>query len=413
MPDNLTLLREKVYQQRLHVGKLRREAFDQSDPQAAVFIDLTAAEISLAQMEAQLAAAEPPDPQRGLVAQLNTVSGGAGTLLGAETTGLLAQVHLRMEQVPTAIYHLLDPSTDPLLTCTVTNYSSNIRRLRVTSFIEGYSAKAIHTAEIDPDSSKPYDFKQSPTLFPDSLHSLNELTRATLNVMVEDLDNGKVELHTTYPIWLLARTTAPLSVRDLKTGAWKDLTPYLGAFVTPNVPSLMGFLRVAASLAPQKRLVGYQGDKNVVEPQAKALFDALKSAEITYVNSIISFSLDQGLSTQRVRLPRESIDQKEANCIDGTVLFASLLEGISLNPALVIVPGHAFVAWSTWADATGVWQFLETTMVGTDTFEEARTMGDANAARYKALAEVTNNPAAFTLWPLRTLRTERKITPME
>ena len=46
-------------------------------------------------------------------------------------------------------------------------------------------------------------------------------------------------------------------------------------------------------------------------------------------------------------LPRESLADKEANCINGTVLFASLLEGISMSPAIVLVPGHAFLAWET------------------------------------------------------------------
>ena len=34
---------------------------------------------------------------------------------------------------------------------------------------------------------------------------------------LEDLDSGKIELHRTEPVWLLARTTVPLSVRDPST----------------------------------------------------------------------------------------------------------------------------------------------------------------------------------------------------
>ncbi len=72
-------------------------------------------------------------------------------------------------------------------------------------------------------------------------------------------------------------------------------------------------------------------------------------------------------------LPRESLEDKQANCIDGAVLFATLLEAASLNPALVIVPGHAFVAWETWS-GSNVWNYLETTMIGTHSFQEAHSI---------------------------------------
>ena len=422
--STLDELRKQEYQLRQRAERLRREVFQQADPAGGevLFDELQAAEQALGEVQKALAEAQADDPQSGLLAKLGRV--GKAQVLGADTTGLTAQVHLRMAQVPTSIYHLLDRDVDPLVSCEVENHApeatfgsqrlpgKDTRRLQVSSFIEGYSARAIETFEIKP--GKVHKFDQLPTLFPEPLLNLNELTRASLNVLVEDLDSNKVEIHVTHPIWLLARTTAPLAVRDPKTGELRDLSAYLGAFVTPNAPALMSFLRAAAELHPQKRLVGYQGDKLQVEPQVKALFEALKTqAEITYVNSVIDFTPDQGAYNQRVRLPRESLTNRQANCVDGTVLFASLLEAISLNPALVIVPGHAFVAWETWSDEPDEWDFLETTMIGSHSFEEARTSGEATAARYKKLQKMTKNPLIFRLLPLRQLRTERGITPME
>ena len=71
-----------------------------------------------------------------------------GTLLGAETTGLEATTALGLQPVPTGIYHLLDPATDPLLTVTVKNESHEPRRVCVTAYLEGLSAKAIKTFEM-------------------------------------------------------------------------------------------------------------------------------------------------------------------------------------------------------------------------------------------------------------------------
>jgi len=168
----------------------------------------------------------------------------------------------------------------------------------------------------------------------------------------------------------------------------------------------MKFLRLAAKHHTSGQLAGYQGSRSEIPLQVKALFDALKSeGEITYVNSLIDFNPQQGSASQRVRLPRESLADKQANCIDGTVLFASLLEGISLSPAIVLVPGHAFVAWDTWRDSNE-WKYLETTMMGTNTFEEACTSAEKTAAFYKRREKLT-------LWPLSELRTKYGITPME
>ncbi len=409
--NDLSELREQEYSQRLKVNRLRREVYEQPDPSSSqdLLDALQGAEKALSDIEQKRAQVQARDPKdNGRILDTNKETG----LLGAKSTGLEAQVNLRMAQVPTSICHLLSPDQHPLITCWVRNARDDrgIRRVRVTSFIEGYSAHAVDTVELDPFTEHTFD--QLPTLFPDSVKNMTELTRATLNVMLEDMD-GKVELHKTEPIWLLARTTAPLVVMDPKTGQWQDLTPYLGAFVTPNAPSLMKFLREAARLHPDGRLVGYQGNQDMVEPQVKAIFDALKTqANITYVNSVIDFSPEEGSANQRVRLPRESLEDQEANCIDGTVLFASLLEGISLSPAIVIVPGHAFVAWETW-DESKEWSYLETTMIHTHSFEDACKSAQSTAERYKKAAESTKNPLAFRLWPLRELRAVHRITPME
>jgi hypothetical protein len=312
-----------------------------------------------------------------------------------------------MAQIPTSYYHLLEVDADPLISCKVTATAGgekDIRRIRVSSFIEGYSAAAVNTFEVKKRSSHTFD--QLPVLFSEQVKGLTELTRASLNILVEDLDSGKVEIHETYPVWLLARTTAPLAVRDPQTGQWRDMMRYFGAFVTPNAPSLMRFLRTGAQHHPQGRLIGYQGDKDGVTHQVKALYDALKQeGNITYVNSLIDFSPEQGFASQRVRLPRESIETHQANCIDGTVLFASLLEGISLNPAIVIVPGHAFLAWETWRNS-GEWKYVETTMIGTHGFEKACSSATSTAARYQSRKQLK-------MYPLNELRATHGIMPME
>ena len=150
-----------------------------------------------------------------------------------------------MAQVPTAIAHLLDASANPLITCTVRNTADKTRRVRVTSFVQGYSARR-HRLVRDQERQGPYASISCRRSFRSALRDIDELTRATLHIKVDDLD-GEIEVHRTRPIWLLPQTTAPLAVKDPDKDTWSDLTRYLGAFVTPNAPAIEGLLRTPRS----------------------------------------------------------------------------------------------------------------------------------------------------------------------
>ena len=402
MSETLEELREAEYIERLEVTRLRRELYEDPLGNGSVYQTLAEAEGKLAQAEDARREAQKADARAGVILD----SRHDDMLLGAQTTGLEVQLRLRMEHVPTAIAHLMSATEHPLVSCEIKNKGDHTRRLRITTFIDGYAARAVDTVELDAGSDHTFD--QLPIMRSEQVRSVNELTRATLNVMIEDLDpkGTGVELHRSVPIWLLARTSAPLAVQDPATGAWRDMVPYFAAFATPNAPEVMSFLRKAAARHPDGQLIGYQGDESKVEPQVEAIFDALKEdAQITYVNSVLTSSPDEGFADQRVRVPRESLADKQANCIDGTVLYASLIEAASMNPAIVTVPGHAFVAWETWRGSEK-WQYLETTMTGSHEFAEARASAEKTAAHYRAQNQLHEHS-------VRVLRSRDRITPME
>ena len=112
--------------------------------------------------------------------------------------------------------------------------------------------------------------------------------------------------------------------------------------------------------------------RNIAAEQVEAIYNALKYYyKTTYINSPVSYP--EG--TQRIRLPKDALALASANCIDGVVLMASALENISLNPFIVLIPGHAFLAWETW-NGSNVIEAVETTMLGSDTFENAYIEGN-------------------------------------
>ncbi len=86
--------------------------------------------------------------------------------------------------------------------------------------------------------------------------------------------------------------------------------------------------------------------------------------------------------------------------------MASMIEGVSLNPGIVLVRGHAFVAWEAW-QGSNEWRFLETTMIGTNSFQDACESGQRQYEQYAKF-----NRDRIKLHSLRELRT-RGIWPME
>jgi hypothetical protein len=342
--------------------------------------------------------------EKGLLLQIGKREG--SRVMGRETTGIEARASLRLERVPTGIVHLLDKATHPLVTFEIENLSSKTRRLRLTTYVEGYSASAVDTVEI-PKNGKA-ERSQLVTFFPGSLRHVTELTRATLHVKVDDLD-GAQEFHRTEPIWLLARDSAYLSVWDPSTAELVDLTRYLVAWVTPHVEDVLRLLRSASTALPSAVMAGYQGDSEFVQAQVNAVYETLRCMKIAYVNTTICFGAGIGEYMQRIRLPRETVATRSANCIDGTVLFASILEAASLCPAIVLVPGHAFLAWQV--QEGGEWDYLETTLVGTSDFESAQGAARDLVLKQKKIAGTS--AASIRHIAVSEMRAEFGITPME
>jgi hypothetical protein len=396
LPDDLPRQMHEQYQL---VHGLQAAVYAQADPSADadLFKQLTEAEAALHDLKQRLTAT-PPSGEEPPATTHNR-------FLGPGTTGLRVEPTLNMQPLPTGIYHLLNPETDPLLTVAITNESTTTRRVCVKAFLEGLSAQAVRTVEVEPGRRHGRTLKLSPTLFPERAQAITEVQRATLHLMVEDLD-GKPESHDTFSLVCLARTTSFNGVRRPDTGQVVDLSAYYGAWVTPYVEPVQERIRRAADLLEKRRIWGYQRKHESVPQQVAALYQSLKEAGIVYVNSVIDYGAGPGAYTQRTRLPRESLAQRSANCMDGTVLMASLLEGASLNPAIVLVPRHAFLAWETWSGANE-WRFLETTLIGQAEFDAACESGER---QYRSRRE--SRPDLVKLLPLPDLRA-RGIWPME
>ena len=99
--------------------------------------------------------------------------------------------------------------------------------------------------------------------------------------------------------------------------------------------------------------------------QVRAVWNALEAHGVRYAAGDPALSRGPSIYSQRVRLVAESWAERRANCIDSSVLIASVLERIGIRSFIVLVPQHAFVGFYT-ADHKSRPEFLETTLLGTD-----------------------------------------------
>jgi hypothetical protein len=95
---------------------------------------------------------------------------------------------------------------------------------------------------------------------------------------------------------------------------------------------------------------------------------------IAYSNVATSTTSSGGNAYQHVRFIDESITAAQANCIDGSIVLASIFRKIGLNVSIILAPNHAYVALSKDDDSEFLFA-IETTMVASASLEEAIEYG--------------------------------------
>lgn len=143
-----------------------------------------------------------------------------------------------------------------------------------------------------------------------------------------------------------------------------DFNWLFAAYVNEEHPAVQQILKEALDAGVVDNFSGYQeGDPDDVLKQVYAIWHVLQSRGIRYSNITRTASEHANVMSQHVRFIDESLAMTQANCVDGSVLFASVLRKIDITPVLVLVPGHMFLGFAL--DEEGEeWAYLETTMIG-------------------------------------------------
>ena len=187
-------------------------------------------------------------------------------------------------------------------------------------------------------------------------------TTVVFSVKVNGVDLGQK----TRQVQVRAVNDVPFLVTDAQ-GHAKDVSPLFAAFVNENSPVIEEILKEALQWNSVKNFSGYQGSAADVEMQVFAVWNVLQRHQVKYSSITTASGFSDTIHSQTVRFVDDTWRMNQANCVDGSVLFASVLYKIGIFPVLVKLPSHMFVGYYTDGKSYGTLQnlqFLETTLVG-------------------------------------------------
>lgn len=263
-----------------------------------------------------------------------------------------------------------------LLTISIKNIGDVEKILRVECEIPGYSARDVKTFNINAGEEKVVEFN------PQLLHKdINECVEANLRYGI--YEDERVVEEQTYKISIYSPLDFMLKFQ--MDGKTIDFYPLLAAWVTPHAKCVEEIIREASEIKKEICGDGSMGisdtDENVLL-QMKVVYEALKRMGIEYINTPVSFA--PGVA-QRIRYISNVIQSKGGNCIELTIAMASVLEALDIQPLIVIVPAHAFLGVRL---PSGRNVYVESTLIPTAEFEEARNVGEREFDEYQKKDEI-------------------------
>ena len=266
-----------------------------------------------------------------------------------------------------------------VVSVTLSNTSQDQMSRRIRVRIPGWSDEEIQTVEVAPGTTRTAVF--APAFWP-RLYQNHEITAATAQVTITDsASNSSYE------------TTVPVRLRSAEDMFWGNgfkYASFIASWVTPHDRNVESVLSRAKQFTADHRLPGYENWKTVAQQEqetyreARAIFNALHHSGLSYVKSSATLGDHKGVS-ERVRMPRVSLAQSSANCIDAAVMYASLFENLGMDASIVIVPGHAYAGVRV-AEGSPKFLLIDVALTGRSTFEAAVASAQSGMASHAPAA---------------------------
>lgn len=187
-------------------------------------------------------------------------------------------------------------------------------------------------------------------------------TNVTITVKLDGEEAGEE----TETVTIRSINDCPFFVRDTddQKNTGEDISWVFAAYVNEDHPYVDRVLKDALKTGVVDAFTGHQSGSEVeVLRQVYAIWHTLQKKDLKYSDISKSSAASDIVLSQHVRLMDESVAAAQSNCVDGSVLFASVLRKIGIEPSLVLVPGHCYLAF--YVDREQKHRIaLETTMIG-------------------------------------------------
>ena len=150
----------------------------------------------------------------------------------------------------------------------------------------------------------------------------------------------------------------------MKDGEFIDMGWMFGAYVNENHPLIDPFLEDCLNNELVTSFSGYQDTSlTSVLSQVFSIWFELQKQGVKYSSITNTGNNSSNIYSQHVRFFDQVYQNTQANCVDGSVFFCSVLQKIGIETFLVKVPGHMYMGFYNNKDQTQI-LLLETTMIG-------------------------------------------------
>ena len=281
---------------------------------------------------------------------------------------------------------------------TIFNSSSKPKKYRIVATIQDLSHTYENEVYVDPCSVANYNI--SPLIKEDKIETISTTVKKDITVKVFEGDKqilAKNNKCTVYPKDIFVEKI------ENDRNDWEiDFRGFLCRWITPNDKSIDA---IVSEIAKDGNVVSNTTTNTYdIEKEIKAVYDKLSN--MNYAIRTVNFS-EEKYHTQRISLPKTTIKYKSGNCIDLSILMASIFEALKLKTYICLIPGHAFVRVKVNEDQ---YCNIETTLLGKAEFSEA--VESANKKYEEHFDGINSKDEGSFIVDVETSRNS-KIFPME
>lgn len=282
---------------------------------------------------------------------------------------------------------------------TIFNSSNTIKKYNI--FVQIKDLSFSYEDEVYVEANSVANFSIAPQLKTDKINKITTTTRKNIEVKVKE--NNRIIFNKNNSCIIYPKDNFIERISNDRLDWEIDFRSFIARWITPNAKEID---KIVSEVALNGNIVSNKSNNSyLIENEIKCVFDSL--SKINYSIRTTTFS-ENDYHIQRLSLPKTVMKYKSGNCIDLSILLASVFEALKLNTYICLIPGHAFVRVKI-----NDYQYcnIESTFLGEKEFSEAVEKANELYDKYF----INNQPKDFESCYIVDVALARKskIFPME